>query len=117
MNSSTTTPTPAVREAPSTDAHAERPWVPRMGDVVLVAVDDQIYRPLIVVVAHPDGSVSGPICCEAGDYMRPAFRGWESGDGARVTGHPTRVQPFGYGELLTPGRGIGRWTPRPGDHP
>jgi hypothetical protein len=84
----------------------------RIGDTVRVRIDEFTRRPLLVAEVHPDGSVSGLIACVAGDYLCPAFRSWESGDGARITGHPSKVQPFGYGELLKPGAGLGEWVTR-----
>lgn len=112
MSSSSSTPTPEDKAGPSTKDAGAPPPAMRVGHVVLVRIDDLIWRPLIIAVVHPDGSVSGPIACEAGDHTRPGFRGWESGDGARISGHPTRVSPFGYGELLKFGDRLGYWIPR-----
>lgn len=89
----------------------------QVGDIVLVKVDEQVRRPLLVSAAHPDGSVSGSIFCEPEDHTRPAFRGWESGDGARITGRPDRLLALGYGELLQPGSKLGQWIPRPTNLP
>jgi hypothetical protein len=83
-----------------------------VGHVVLVRIDDLLWRPMIVVAVHPDGSLTGTIFCDAGDHTRPAFRGWESRDGARITGRPDRLLPLGYGELLHFGEGLGQWIPR-----
>lgn len=111
-----TTPTPGGTVAPSTDdlRSADALASPvSIGQVVLVRIDDQIWRPLIVAAVHPDGSISGPLMCEAGDHTRPAFRAWESHDGARISGRPDRHLPIGYGELLQPGMGLGQWMRRP----
>lgn len=112
-NNSTTTPIPEDRAAPST---RDRPWV-QPGDTVLVRVDEGTYRPLIVAEVHPDRSVSGPICCTADDHTRPAFRGWQSKNGARIHGRPDRLLPMGYGEMLHPGSKLGEWISRPTNSP
>lgn len=108
MASSTSTPTPEGRAAPSTSPAG----LVQIGDVVLVRVDLQQFRPLLIAEVHPDGSVSGAIICNADDHTRPAFRGWESGDGARIHGRPDRLLPLAFGELLHEGPALGQWRRR-----
>lgn len=84
--------------------------------MVLVKVDHDQRRPLIVVEVHPDGSVSGTIFCAPDDRTREVFRGWggwETTDGARIIGQPAPLSPFAYGELLHAGHALGEWIPRP----
>lgn len=98
-----------------------------VGDTVLVKLDDQTRRPLIVTrvglvnVAPPmqperlEPRVSGLICCEPDDHTSMAVRtlGQGSTDPARITGRPDRLLPLCYGEYLREGSGIGEWTTRP----
>lgn len=124
MDSSTTsTPTAADMAAPSTSAApvagspSKAPYRVGVGDVVLVRIDVEIRRPLVVAAVHPDGSVSGALICAADDHLREVFRGWESHDGARIVGRPQRNNPLAYGELLHAGTGLGEWLPRPAQLP
>lgn len=107
-----TTPASTTPPREATETPSIKPQPPSIGHVVLVRIDDLIWRPMMVVDVHPDGSLTGTIFCDAGDHMRPAFRGWQSPDGGRISGRPDRLLAIGYGELLTFGQGIGQWIPR-----
>lgn len=104
-SSSITTPTPGASVAPST-----KPGV-QVGDVVLVRLDPETWRPLLVACVHPDGSVSGGLTCADGDHERVGLRGWERGD-AQIQGRPSWHVPIAYGRHLLPGERIGEWRPR-----
>ena len=120
MSSSTT-----IQIAEDTPVRSTEPRTkPRIGDIVLVRLDPETVRPLIVTVSDYYGvlsnpvcmewRVSGTICCEPEDHSRAAFRGGGEllKDPARIHGHPDRLLPLGYGELLREGDGIAQWRIR-----
>lgn len=123
MSSSTMTLIPEAAPGPSTEGWA--PVAPQIGVIVLVRIDVETVRPLIVTAAeyqavalHPvqmEWRVSGLICCEPDDHTRAAFRGGGEilRDPARITGHPDRLLPLGRGESLREGDGIAQWRRRP----
>lgn len=121
-SSSTTTPTPEDKVAPST-----RPPAVAIGDVVLVRVDEGLRRPMIVTFAglvsggstKKEFRLSGTLCCEPDDYSRPIFRGAfdRTTDPARFHGRPSKVCPVAYGEFLAEGSGLGQWITRPTNSP
>lgn len=144
MSTPTTTPTagaapaPSTRPAGQTPLHAQEGKIAprvRIGDTVLVHIDVNLQRPLIVsqaaMVAIParinvtagedptaplktEFRVSGTIFAEPEDHTRPGFRGWAAGgaDPARISGRPDRLLPLGYGECLAFGTAVGQWTTR-----
>lgn len=111
MESGTSTPTPVDTAGPST-----RPTVLEkagalkhigVGETVLVRVDADQWRPMIVSQVNP-GTLNGTIFCEPEDYTLPLFRNWSQGE-SRVWGRPERLNPFAYAEALLHGTGIGQW--------
>lgn len=103
------------KPGPSTRPAAPPPI--RLGDIVLVSLGERTTRPMTVAGwQYLDGQLrlSGPIACCAEDHTTPAFRGWTGGahDPARISGRPERSLPFGYGEDLAEGDGIGQWRRR-----
>lgn len=106
---------------------------PTVGDIVLVRLDHEVQRPMIITYAGTydvnqpptpqadalapqlEYRLSGIVFCEPEDHARTLFRGWISGpiDPARIHGRPDRLAPFGYGEYLKEGTGIGQWSVRP----
>ena len=123
MPVSTTIPTGERLAGPSTDgpaAPAGQPQVsspprareqalPQIGDIVLVKVDEQIRRPLLVT-SVVRGLVSGTIFCEPGDQSLSAFRGQ-----AEIQMRADRQ--FAYGAGLPTGMHIGQWVLRPTNSP
>lgn len=114
----------------STAAGSERPSTnsryPSVGETVLVTVDANAVRPMIVSSltrvqiglakdAPMELRVSGTIFADPGDHNTPAFRGWSmsTADPARIHGRPDRLLTVGYGEHLAYGLGIGQWSFRP----
>lgn len=97
MNNSTTTPTRGGTAAPSTKTP------PLVGQVVLVTIDTNLVRPMLITDVYPQG-ISGTLFCEPDDTSRPAFRGCPG-----ITGIPTRLQPFARADRISPGTGIGEW--------
>lgn len=143
MAATSTTPTAAVPRELSTKVRVPVPAVPspaqtvrltslpRIGEMLLLTVDQGVVRPFLVTAAGPiriheratptpedhareEFRVSGTIFCEPDDHTRPALRGWSGGgtDPARITGHPDRLLPLAYGEHLAEGSGIGQWVAR-----
>lgn len=128
----TTTPTAAPTAAPSTEAASPTaPALPqppvKLGDIVLVRLDANVLRPLIVSsvdrytppVATGEAPkpaqwrVSGLICCCPEDHTTPGLRGnlgRDHHDPMRIHGQPGRYQPYAFGEMLQGGRGIGQWV-------
>ena len=100
MSSSTTTPT---REAPG-----GRSTKPQVGQTVLVQVDTQVARPLIVTDVHPGDRISGTLFCEPGDNSLPAFRGCPGIDTT-----PTRFLPLARARQIPYGTRLGEWPFRP----
>ena len=98
---------------------------PAIGDIVLVRLDADCVRPLIVseagiVACGPSSApveefrINGTICCEPSDHTTPAFRTLGSTtDPMRIHGRPERTLSVAYGEYLREGRGIGEWQTRP----
>lgn len=140
MSTPTTTPTAAGRPAPSTRPAGRSPLrasngrievtpAVRIGSIVLVRIDTDCVRPLLITRAERvdvyarttpltpaeapqrEYRVCGTIFAEPDDHTRPGFRGWAAGgaDPAKITGRPDRLLPLGYGEWLAPGAGIGQW--------
>lgn len=107
-SSSSSTPTPADTPVPST----EPTTLPQVGDTVLVLIEPGMLRPLLVAEVDSTGRVSGLLACVDDDHECTAFRGWESGDGAEITGRPHRHTPWAYGHRLHPGQDIGQWRHR-----
>lgn len=135
MSPSTTTPTAEAPRAPSIRGTLLTARV-QVGDIVLVRVEEGVYRPLLVTVTgmvtvHDRATptvephsrevfrISGTIFCEPDDHARPLFRGWTAGgtDPARVTGRPDRLLTLAYGEYLVEGPGVGQWMTRPTNLP
>lgn len=137
MSSISTTPPAAAPATPSTKMSATpmsaTPYHVEVGDTVLVKIDQEVRRPMIVstvelievglrdtpTAAAQDSRrelrVSGTIFADPLDHTAPAFRGAvdRQGDPARITGRPDRMLSQGYGEHLAPGMGIGQWIPKP----
>lgn len=129
---SSTTPTPAAPAGPSTEQPAApQPAAPpaTLGETVLVRVDTDLFRPLLVSSVTrlnylkpgsaasesiTEWRINGTIFCEPDDYMRGVFRGMldRAGDPARIEGRPSRVNPIAYGQHLAEGDGIGQWKRR-----
>ena len=121
MNTSTTIPTGERSGAPSTEPAAlpkaviARPGSKvSIGDTLLVKLDENIRRPLIVTKVK-DGRVCGTLFCEPDDRTTPAIRtlGQGSSDPARIVGSPDRHATTVYAEHLQEGMGLGEWITRP----
>lgn len=132
---SSTTPPAGDTPAPSTEPAAPlpdpAPFVgislvhPDIGDIVLVRIDLATWRPLLVTAAgytaidaqvpETEFRLSGTIHCEPEDHTTLAFRGGADryDDPARIYGRPDRLFPFGYGERLKEGHGMGNWRRKP----
>lgn len=100
----------------------------RVSDLVLVKLDTDIIRPMLVTwvgrvrVGRPlvdqeqrtEVRVSGTIFCEPDDHLTSALRGFGAPDDpARFHGRPERYHTTIYGEQLAYGTSIGQWVPRP----
>lgn len=127
MTTSSTTPPAAAPAGPSTKAET-----PRMGDLVLVRLDRDLVRPMLVTsavfvpvgvrttptVENPTGlpgaverRLSGVLFCEPDDHTAQVFRTvGVAGDPARVHGRPDRQLPIAYGEYLRCGTAVGQWS-------
>lgn len=134
MSSTSTTPTAGDTPGPSIEAPPPSGRLPQVGETVLVKVDLEVVRPLLVtavtrlqqplpgaapgdrVPVRTTVRVSGTIFCDPEDHTRPAFRGTLDtvADPAHISGRPDRLLPLGYGELLLEGRAVGQWQFRPG---
>ena len=108
---STTTPTPAAKEGRSTEPAAAPV---QNGDTVLVCIDAELWRPLIVSRLWPGNRLSGTLCCEPDDYTRGVFRGAidRREAPARIEGRPSTMVPVAYGRQLAEGLGLGQWRRR-----
>lgn len=103
----------------------------RIGDTVLVKLDEHIRRPLLVSSVHTvnvalpmqpvslQWRISGTLFCEPEDHSTPAIRtlGQGSPDPARITGRPDRHQTCCYAEHLKEGMSLGEWITRPTNLP
>lgn len=112
-SSSTTTRADAAMEARSTKpAGAGAAQHVEVGDILLVKVDEDLRRPMLVTLRWADGSASGTLFCEPDDYSCPVFRGWSRAD-ARISMAVRSTVLLGYGVKLRPGLELGEWIPKP----
>ena len=100
----------------------------KIGDTVLVRLDLEVWRPLIISwigeapiydgqlstkLLRTEYRVSGALICEPDDHTSHAFRHFfPLGDPGRITGRPDRHTPFAYAECLAEGDGVAHWKRR-----
>lgn len=111
--SGTTTTTAGGLGMSSTEkAGATRPRTVRLGQTVVVRLDEDLWRPMLITSGTMDGEqrlrLSGSIHCQPEDRTSVGCRGWASGI-SRIVGDLGPTNLLMQGVDLLPGGGIGQW--------
>lgn len=103
--SGSTTPTREAAQAPSTS-----PPAVGLGEIVLVKLDQDLYRPMVVTgLGAVLGELSGQIFVEPDDHTAEVFRRLDR----TIWGHRLDAWTFlAYASGLRPGFAIGQWRSR-----
>jgi hypothetical protein len=88
---------------------------PERGAIVLIRLDTDLQRPLVIssrtAMADRSWRVSGQIIVEAGDHTLPAFK--DPPMLGRIVGHRLGSQMFlATAALVAEGDGVGQWMRR-----
>jgi hypothetical protein len=110
------TPTAEAPAGLSTEKPPKPKFIPapQVGDIVLLQIAPEVFRPLTVVTVTDRLLVSGVVSCDPGDHAEPAFRrAFDRVDSpARIFGRPDRACPVGYAEFIAHGTLVGQWRPK-----